>query len=58
MEVETGEITVKELNEAIKKLKNNKAPGPDDAPSELFKWLNEEPRKVIHIRSTKRLLEK
>ena len=48
MEVEAGEIiTMKELSEAIKKPKNNKAPGLDDIPSELFKWLDEESRKVI-----------
>ena len=35
MEVETGETTPKELNDAIRKLKNNKAPGPDDIPAEL-----------------------
>ena len=49
MEVETGEITTKELDEAIRKLKNNKAPGPDDIPAELFKWLDEQPRKSYWI---------
>ena len=42
MGVETGEITTKELDDAINKLKNNKAPGPDDIPAELFKWLDEQ----------------
>ena len=46
-EVETNEITAKELNEAIRKLKNNKAPGPDEIPAELFKWLDEQSRKII-----------
>ena len=46
MEVETGEITTKELDDAISKLKNNKAPGPDDMPAELFKWLDEQSRKI------------
>ena len=46
-EVETREITTKELDEAIKKLKNNKAPGPDDIPAELFKWLDEQSRTII-----------
>ena len=47
MEMDTGEITSKELDEAIKQLKNNKAPGPDDIPAELFKWLDEQSRRVI-----------
>ena len=47
MEVETGEITTKELDDAIRKLKNNKAPGPDDIPAELFKWLDKQSRKTI-----------
>ena len=46
-EVETSEITTKELDEAIKQLKNNKAPGPDDVPAEIFKWLDEQPRKTV-----------
>ena len=28
-------------------MKNNKAPGPDDIPAELFKWLDEQSRKTI-----------
>ena len=38
---------MQELNEAIKKMKNNKAPGPDGIPAELYKWLDEESRKCI-----------
>ena len=47
MEVETGEITMKELDEAIQKRKDNKAPGPDDIPSELCVRLDEESRKIV-----------
>jgi len=43
----TGYITMEELNFAISRLKNNKAPGPDGLPSELFKWLNEESRNAL-----------
>ena len=38
---------MEELDEAVKKLKNNKAPGPDEIPAELSKWLDGESRKVI-----------
>ena len=44
-EVETGDINIQEL-EAIRK-HNNKAPGPDEVPPELTKWLDSESRKVI-----------
>lgn len=37
-----GEITTPELKNIIRKLKRNKAPGPDEIPTELFKELNEE----------------
>ena len=47
MEVETGELTPREFDEATRKLKNNSAPGPDDIPAELFKWLDEQSRKNI-----------
>ena len=45
-EVETGEIEMKELDEAIKTPKD-KAPGPDEILAELFKWLDGAPMKVI-----------
>ena len=47
MEVDIGEIARKELDEAIRKLKYNSAPGPDDTPSKPFIWLDEQPRKVM-----------
>ena len=46
-EVETGDIDIRELEKAIGQLKNNTAPGPDEVPPELFKWLDSKPRKVI-----------
>ena len=46
-EVETGDINKQELEVAIRKLKNNKAPGLDEIPPELIKWLDSESRKVI-----------
>ena len=36
-----------ELSEAIKRLKNNKAPGPDDVPAEFIKWLDDESMQMI-----------
>ena len=44
-EVNTGEIDMKELEEATRKLKSNKSPGPDGTPSELTKRLDSESRK-------------
>ena len=38
---------MEEMNFAISRLKNNKAPGPDGLPSELFKWLNEINRNTL-----------
>ena len=38
---------MKELEETIRKLKINRAPGPDGIPSELVKWLDSESKKVI-----------
>ena len=46
-EVDTGEIDLQELEEAIRQVKNNKAPGPDGVPPEVIKWLDSESKKVI-----------
>lgn len=35
------EITIEELRGAILRLKNNKTPGPDGLPGEIYKKLNE-----------------
>ena len=43
----TGSVTMEEMNFAISRLKNNKAPGPDGLPSELFKWPNEVNRNTL-----------
>ena len=43
----TGIITLDELNFAIARLKSNKAPGPDGLTAELYKWLDEENRTTL-----------
>ena len=35
-------ITVEELRITLKKLKNNKSPGPDGLPAEFYKWCKED----------------
>ena len=40
-------ITKKELNEAIKRTKDNKAPGPDDIPNEAIKNMNHRNREKL-----------
>ena len=35
-----GPVTLEELQQAITRMKSHKAPGPDEAPAELFKWLD------------------
>ena len=35
-----GSITLEELQQALARMKAHKAPGPDEAPAELFKWLD------------------
>ena len=47
------QITEKEMNAAIKKLKRNKSLGPDKIPNEIFIEANKETRKVL-----KEILEK
>jgi sorting nexin-29 len=45
-EVDTPSLT--EVKRAIKKLKNNKTPGVDNLPSELFKYGNEHLHELLH----------
>lgn len=45
-----GEFTLSELKIIIKKMKRNKASGPDDMPMEYFKWLDDPSLEyVLHI---------
>ena len=37
--INTNQITAEEVNQTIKQLKRNKAPGPDGTTAELHKWL-------------------
>jgi hypothetical protein len=45
--IKDTEITLDELNEVIRLLKCNKAPGPDTITAELIKWCDEEVRQHI-----------
>lgn len=40
LDIDIGDISFEELNEAIEALKPNKAPGPDSVVPELVKWLS------------------
>ena len=40
-------FTIDELNVALKKVKNNKAPGVDGVPGELLKWLDQNNRNLF-----------
>ena len=42
LHINTGEFKKLEVEKAIKQLKQHKAPGPDEATTELFKWLDSE----------------
>ena len=47
LNINTAEITKAELDDIIRSMKGNKAPGPDRAVSELYKWLDEGNRNVF-----------
>ena len=38
---------MRELVAALRKAKNHKAPGPDEIPVELFKYLNDENKEAL-----------
>ena len=40
LDIDTGQITVEEINIIIQRLKKTKAPGPDRTTTELFKYIN------------------
>ena len=40
-------FTIDELDAVLKKVKNNKTPGVDGVPGELFKWLDQNNRKLF-----------
>ena len=42
-----GPISMRELVAALRKAKNHKAPGPDEIPVELFKYLNDENKEAL-----------
>ncbi len=45
--IDVGNITGNELDNAIKHMKRNKAPGPDRVISELYKWLDMDSRDML-----------
>ena len=45
--VETGHITIEEIRLSIRKIKNNRSPGPDGIPVELLKLLDDEGLNII-----------
>ena len=45
--IRDGPITEQELDRALRRLKNNKAPGPDRSTTELYKWLGSENRELV-----------
>ncbi len=45
--IDIGNITGRELDNTIKQMKINKAPGPDRVISELYKWLGMDSRDIL-----------
>ena len=47
LHIKKGRIKLRELNQVIKMLKKDKAPGPDKTITELYKWLDTENREAL-----------
>ena len=45
----TYEIAIEELEQVLKKTKNNTSPGPDGIPIEFIKWLDRPPKQIDRI---------
>ena len=45
--IDMTQFTSHELDKAIAKMRENKAPGPDCLPSEVYKWLNQDNGKEL-----------
>ena len=48
-------VTIQELNKTIKQLKNNKAPGPDKIPNEIF--INADQTREIYLKEINTIIQ-